>query len=198
MLLLLSLPICPTLLMMLLLPLMLLVHLVPFLRNRLLLLPDYLELKFMLDYPGLSGLKERLLEDDYIVLDDDLCRELNECADSDPTIIKKLLAKHSMKNKFAPDPTFATSPICITDPEFNFSVDLSLVYTVETGPFYGRENDDAIAHLTKLTELGVLFTSDERIRNFYVTKLLPFSLKGDTKAWYDALPCGSIKSPQDM
>ena len=30
-------------------------------------------------YPDFTGLKERLLEDDYIVLDDDLCRELNEC-----------------------------------------------------------------------------------------------------------------------
>ena len=58
------------------------------------------------------------------MLDDDLRRELNECADSDPAVIKKLLAKHSMKNKFAPDHTFATSPICITDPEFDFSVDL--------------------------------------------------------------------------
>src|SRR3954464_7882299 len=36
------------------------------------------------DYPDRSGLKERLLEIYYIVLDDDLCRELNECADSDP------------------------------------------------------------------------------------------------------------------
>src|SRR3954464_1128717 len=44
------------------------------------------------DYPDLSGLKERLLEDDYIVLDDDLYRELNECADSDLAVIKKLLA----------------------------------------------------------------------------------------------------------
>ena len=76
------------------------------------------------DYPDLSGLKERLLEDDYIVLYDNLCRELNECANSDPAAIKKLLAKHSMKNKFAPDPTFATSPICITNPEFHFSIDL--------------------------------------------------------------------------
>src|SRR3954470_14124001 len=32
----------------------------------------------------LTSLKEKLLEDDYILLDDDLCRELNECADSDP------------------------------------------------------------------------------------------------------------------
>src|ERR1041384_7766905 len=60
-------------------------------------------------YPDLTGLKERLLEYDYIILDDDLCRELNECADSDPAAIKKLLAKHSLNNKFTPDPTFATS-----------------------------------------------------------------------------------------
>ena len=31
-----------------------------------------------------------------------------------------------------------------------------------------------------------------------MTKLLPFSLKGDARAWYDALPCGSIQSPQDI
>src|ERR1043165_7896180 len=141
-----------------------------------------------------AGLKEKLLEDDYIMLDDDFCRDLNECADFDPAAIKKLLAKHSLKNKFTPDPTFATSPICITDPDYDFSVDVSLISTVEADPFYGRENDDAIGHLTKLTELGGLFTTDERIRNFYVTKLLPFSLKGYAREWYDALPCGSIQS----
>jgi hypothetical protein len=140
-----------------------------------------------------AGLKEKLLEDDYITLDDDFCRELNECANSDPATIKKLLAKHSLKNKFTPSPTFATSPIRITDPDYDFSVDLSLISIVESDPFYGRENDDAIGHLTKLTELGGLFTTDERIRNFYVTKLLPFSLKGDARAWYDALPCGSFR-----
>src|SRR3954466_11121138 len=114
-----------------------------------------------------AGLKEKLLEDDYIMLDDNFCRELNECVDSDPAAIKKLLAKHSLKNMFTPDPTFATSPICITDPDYDFSVDLSLISTVEAYPFYGRENDDAIEHLTNLTELGSLFTTDERFRNFY-------------------------------
>src|SRR4051812_42677626 len=34
-------------------------------------------------YLDLTVLKERLLEDDYIVLDDDLCRELHEYDDSD-------------------------------------------------------------------------------------------------------------------
>ena len=81
---------------------------------------------------------------------------------------------------------------------YDLSVDLSLISTFEADPFYGRENDDAIEHLTKLTELGGLFTTDEKTRNFYVTKLLPFSMKGDAKAWYDALPCGSIQSPQDI
>src|SRR3954470_25003678 len=89
-------------------------------------------------YPDLTGLKDKLLEDYYVTLDDDFCRELNECADSDPATIKKLLAKHSLKNKFTPDPTFATSPICITDPDYDFSVDLSLISTVEADPFYGR------------------------------------------------------------
>ncbi|KAE8784003.1 Far1 [Hordeum vulgare] len=48
-------------------------------------------------YPDLSGLKERILDDDYIELDDDLCTELIECADSDPPSVKKLLEKHSMR-----------------------------------------------------------------------------------------------------
>lgn len=100
-----------------------------------------------LGYPDLSGLKERILDDDYIELDDDLCRERTECADSNPASVKKLLEKHSMKNKFTPDPKFASSPICIDDADFDFSVDLSLISTVEADPFYGREDDDAIAPL---------------------------------------------------
>src|SRR3954470_17336063 len=58
-------------------------------------------------YPDFSKLKERLLDDDYIILDDDLCRELTEFNFFDPDAIKKLLEKHSLKNKTIPDPTFA-------------------------------------------------------------------------------------------
>src|SRR3954464_15159322 len=150
------------------------------------------------NYPDLSKLKERILDDDYYLLDEDLCRELTEFSGSDPEVIKKLFEKHSLKNKAVPDPEFATSPICIDDPDYDFFVDLSLIPMVEADPFYGRENDDAIAHLTKLGELGSLFTTDEKKQCFYVTKLLPFSLKEGAKAWYDSLPCGSIKSPHDL
>src|ERR1041385_525279 len=44
-------------------------------------------------YPDLNELKERLLEDDYVILDDDLCRELRECAESDPGAVKEWLKK---------------------------------------------------------------------------------------------------------
>ena len=70
-----------------------------------------------------------------------------------------------MKNKFTPDPKFASSPICIEDADFDFSIDISLISMVEADPFYGRENDDAIAHLSKLTELSGLFSNVEKIRN---------------------------------
>src|ERR1043165_4628270 len=191
MLLLLSLAICQILLMMHLLPLRLHIHLVLLWKNRSLLLPDSRVLKFLLPkhllekLMTLMALRRNSLGMIILLLMMIFCRELNECVDSDPATIKKFLPKHSLKNKFTPNPTFATSPICISDPDYDFSVDLSLISTVEADPFYGRENDDAIGTLTKFPELGGLFTTDERIRNFYVTKLLPFSLKGDAREWYD-------------
>src|ERR1041385_1595871 len=41
-------------------------------------------------YPDLDELKDRLLDDDYVILDDDLCKELRECADSNPGAVKEL------------------------------------------------------------------------------------------------------------
>ena len=76
------------------------------------------------NYPDLSKFKGKYFDDDYIDLDDEFDREFAECNDSaDPDAIKKLFEKHAMKNKFAPDPEFSTSPICITDADFDFSVD---------------------------------------------------------------------------
>ena len=43
-----------------------------------------------------------------------------------------------------------------------------------------------------------LFSTIEKIRNYHVVKLFPFSLKEGAKAWYDKLPYGSVKSPQDL
>ena len=97
------------------------------------------------DYPDLRKFKYKCFDDDYIELDDDFARDCSNCNDSaDPHAIKKLLEKHAMKNKFAPNPEFGTSPICIKDADFDFSIDLSLISMVETDPFYGKENEDVL------------------------------------------------------
>ena len=62
------------------------------------------------------------------------------------------------------DPEFATSPICIKDKDFDFSVDLSLISNVETDPFYGTENDNAIEHMNKFASLSACFLMTRRYK----------------------------------
>ena len=95
----------------------------------------------------------------------------------DPDALRKLLEKHTVKNHFTPDPEFATSPICIKEDDFDFFVDLSLISNVESDPFCGTENDDAIEHMNKLASLSLLFSDDKKIQRYYLVKLFPFSLK---------------------
>src|SRR3954471_18795663 len=52
-------------------------------------------------YLDLDELKERILDDDYITLDHDLCRELRECADSDPGAVKELLKKNHEEQEYS-------------------------------------------------------------------------------------------------
>ena len=60
------------------------------------------------------------------------------------------------------DPTFDTSSICITDKEYDFSVDPDIITLVESDPFYGYESETVVAHLTKLNDIATLFTNDEK------------------------------------
>ena len=43
-----------------------------------------------------------------------------------------------MKNKLAPNPKFAKSPLNIKDDKFGFSIDLSHIPMVEADPFCGK------------------------------------------------------------
>ena len=81
------------------------------------------------------------------------------------------------------DPAYATSPICVTDKDCDFSVDPELIILVESDPFYDYESKTVVAHLTKLNDTATLFTNDETTRYFYILKIFPFSLKGDAKIW---------------
>ena len=94
------------------------------------------------------------------------------------------------------DPAFATSPICISVKDYDFSVDPELITLIEYAPFYCYESETVVAHLTKLNDIATLFAHEEKIRNYYILKLFPFSLKGDAKLWFNSLAPGCVRSPR--
>ena len=53
------------------------------------------------------------------------------------------------------DPAYATSPIFITDEDYDFSVDPELITLVESDHFYVYESKTVVAHLTKLNDIVV-------------------------------------------
>ena len=96
------------------------------------------------------------------------------------------------------DPNFATSPIFVTDKDYEFSVDPELITLVEVDPFCGYEFENVVAHLTKLNDIATLFAHEDKIRCYYILKLFPFSLKGDAKIWFNSLAPGCARSLRDM
>ena len=112
--------------------------------------------------------------------------------------LKRLLAKwkqQSLNARMKPDPAFATSPICVTDKDYEFSVDPDIITLVESDPFYGYESETVVAHLTKLNDIATMFTNDEKSRYLYILKIFPFSLKGDAMIWFNSLDPGCVCSP---
>ena len=113
--------------------------------------------------------------------------------------LKKLLAKwkqQSLNARMKPDLAFATSPICVTDKDYEFSVDPDIITLVESDPFYGLESETIVAHLSKLNDIATLFTNDEKSRYLYILKIFPFSLMGDAKTWFNSLDPGCVSSPR--
>ncbi|KAI4983970.1 hypothetical protein ZWY2020_040760 [Hordeum vulgare] len=66
------------------------------------------------------------------------------------------------------DPKFATSPIFVTDKDYEFFVDPEIICLVEYDPFHGYESETVIAHLAKLSEIANLFTNEEKIHHYYI------------------------------
>src|SRR3954470_21583405 len=184
------------LMMKLLLCLILLCHLVNFLMNKLLGLEREI---IESDYINESDDEDRPVIPEGYVFDMESSAAILACRDSRE--LKRLLIKwnkESLRDKMRPDPTFATSPICVPDKDYEFSVDPDIITLVESDPFYGYESETIVAHLTKLNDIAALFTNDESARYFYILKIFPFSLKGDAKIWFNSLDPGCVCSPQDM
>ena len=100
-------------------------------------------------------------------MDEETARDFFAC--NDRFDLKKLLAKlkeKSLNARMKYDPTFTTSPICISDKDYDFSIDPELITLVESDPFYGYESETVVAHLTKLNDMATLFTKDEKSATF--------------------------------
>ena len=70
------------------------------------------------------------------VMDEETARDFLAC--NDRFDLKKLLAKLKEKSsnaKMKYDPAFATSPICVPDKDYEFSVDPDIITLVESDPF---------------------------------------------------------------
>ena len=96
-------------------------------------------------------------------MDEETARDFLAC--NDRSDLKKLLAKlkeKSLNARMKYNSSFATSPIFITDKDYDFSVDPELITLVESDPFYGYESETVVAHLTKLNDLATLFTHEEK------------------------------------
>ena len=89
--------------------------------------------------------------------------------------------QQSLHARMKSGPAFSTSPICVTDKDYEFCVDPEIITLVESDPFYGLESETVVAHLTKLNDIATVFTNDKESRYYYILKIFPFSLKGDAK-----------------
>ncbi|KAI4985847.1 hypothetical protein ZWY2020_018477 [Hordeum vulgare] len=136
---------------------------------------------------------------EHYVMEGEIVEDFLACKDRYD--VEKLLRKwkeKSLNARMKYDPKFATSPIFVTDKDYEFSVDPELITLVEFDPFHGYESETVVAHLTKLHDITTLFTSEEKIRHYYILKLFPFSLKDDAKTWFASLAPRCVRSPQDM
>ena len=78
-------------------------------------------------------------------MDEETTRDFLGC--NDRSDLKKLLGKlkeKSLNPRMKYDPAFATSPIFVTDKDYDFSIDPEIITLVESDPFYGYESETIV------------------------------------------------------
>src|SRR4051812_39872328 len=123
------------------------------------------------------------INDGYIEFTDEF---IEECRNTHgASAIKSLLERRTIIPKLSSNPKFSTSPIDIKDKDYDFSLDLSNLDIVEKEPFCGTENESVVAHMNELSTMSALFSDDFKMRNYFVAKIFPFSLKEEARAWFN-------------
>ncbi|KAI5007871.1 hypothetical protein ZWY2020_008919 [Hordeum vulgare] len=92
------------------------------------------------------------------VMEGEIAEDFFACKDAYDA--EKLILKWKEKSRevrMKNDLKFATSPIFVTDKDYEFSVDPEIISLVESDPFHGYESETVIAHLAKLSEIANLF-----------------------------------------
>jgi hypothetical protein len=84
--------------------------------------------------------------------------------------------------------------VYIKDPDYEFSINPEIIELVEKNKFYGNDEVYPGDHKLQVHKLANLYGNKDKMKQYYVVKLFPFSLKGDARNWYNALPPKSITS----
>ena len=88
------------------------------------------------------------------------------------------LKEKSLNARMKYGPAFATSPIFVTDKDYEFSVDPELINLVEFDPFHGYESETVVAYLTKFNDMATLFAHEEKNLLLLYSQVISFLIKG--------------------
>jgi hypothetical protein len=84
--------------------------------------------------------------------------------------------------------------VFIKDPDFEFSVNPKIIELVEKNKLYGNDEEYPGDHMLQVHNLVDLYGNNDKMKQYYFAKLFPFSLGGDARSWWNALPPKSITS----
>jgi hypothetical protein len=84
--------------------------------------------------------------------------------------------------------------VYIEDPAYKFSDNPEIIELVEKNKMYGNDEDYLGDHIMHVHNIANLYGNNNVLKQYYFVKLFPFSLGGDARNWYNALPPKSIIS----
>jgi hypothetical protein len=71
--------------------------------------------------------------------------------------------------------------VYIKDPNYAFSINPEIIELVEKNKFYGNDEEYPGDHMLQVHKLANLYGNNDKMKQYYVVKLLPFSLEGDAR-----------------